>query len=182
MKRRRHQHPPFARLRIGKQTREHRVLHGVARLFFRFDAITRDAESLKLTDGKGSFRALIEKQGVVAAGKEDACVWIAACQFGSDGDALGRSAERHIAPPVRYARQNRTAEHDDAVGRSARGIPLRKTLLQRQDQRVAERRQPGNGNENNARHHEPARESPELCAQKNKTGDANCDQQIRRNG
>jgi len=58
----------------------------------------------------------------------------------TDGQLLGRFVERHRVAGLGHTRRNRATENDNAIGGAAGGIPWRKSLLQREDQRIAERR------------------------------------------
>ena len=104
-------------------------------------------------------------QGAAAAGKDDAGIRITPRQFGGRGDALGGFVERDAAARGRYVGRDRAAEHDDAVGRPARGVPGRKALLQRQYQHIAERRKSGERDQDEARHYQKAREPRQARAQ-----------------
>ena len=65
---------------------------------------------------------------------------IAPRKLGDRGHALGRLVERDLAAHRRHHGIERAAEADDAGRRAARRIPGGKALLQRQDDRIAERR------------------------------------------
>ncbi len=94
-------------------------------------------------------------QAAVAAAEHDAGIRIAPRQVGDHRHALGGFIERGIAARIRYRRADRPAQNHDAIGRAARGVPRGETLLQRQDQRIAEWRQARDPDEQDAEHNEP---------------------------
>ena len=104
------------------------------------DALVRNAERLELPHGEGRLNRIARQQGIVAAGKDDARIGIAARELDRGGNPLGRLVELDGAARRRNIERDRAAKHDDAVGRAAGRIPRRKALLQRQHQGIAERR------------------------------------------
>ena len=102
------------------------------------DPLRSYTQILQLPHGERRLGPFVEYQRVAAAGEHDARVRVAARQLGTDRDALRRFVECHRAARGRHVWRDRAAQHDDAVGRPARGVPGRKTLFQRQYQCIAE--------------------------------------------
>jgi hypothetical protein len=83
--------------------------------------------------------ALADKRARIAAGEDDAGIRIATCQFDGRSHAFGGFVEARLTARGRNEFIDRAAEHDNSIRRGS--IPTRKTLFQRQDDRVANGRE-----------------------------------------
>ena len=146
---RRHQQPAFARLGLSDGLGKNRVLDGIARAILERDARARDAEAFQQAQRQGGLRALVIEERAAAAREHDAGVGVAPRQLGHHGETFGRLVERDLVARGGNVGRDRPAEHDNAVGRSARRVPAWEALLQRDDQRIADR-----GEAEDREHHE----------------------------
>src|SRR5262249_27375182 len=96
----------------------------------------RNAETFEQARNELGLRATVVDQRAAAARKQDADIWVAACQFGHDSQPLGRLVEHYLVARARAI--DRPAKDNDPVRRPARRIPGREAVLQRNDQRIAE--------------------------------------------
>ena len=99
-----------------------------------------DAETFEDGAGIVGFPGIVRNQIRAAAGEDDARIRIAARKRGGGDDAVGRVRTTGVPCAADRSASIDAAEHDDAVGRTARGIPRRKARLQRIEQQIAERR------------------------------------------
>ena len=76
----------------------------------------------------------------------------------------------------------RASEYDDTVGRSGGAIPRREALLQRQDQRIAERRQPADRECQDAAHQKPPASPRKARAHQRRAQERKHDEEIGRDG
>jgi hypothetical protein len=125
------QQPSLVRLRIGNGLGEFRVLVGVAGAILGDQPARRDTEIFEEAFCQLGFRDLTD-----AAREHQPRVGIFAREFDGARHALGRFVKRDLAAPSRDPGVERTAEHDDAVGCAAYGLPRGKALLEGQDQGI----------------------------------------------
>jgi hypothetical protein len=95
---------------------------------FQQNALARNAEAFPQRKDEIGLAGPAEETAGPAAIDEPRR-WITPRQFGNRSHALGGLVDRWLPAHSRDVRADRAAEHDDAVGRAARGIPFRKALL-----------------------------------------------------
>ncbi len=94
------------------------------------------------------------------------------------GHALRGLVERNVLACGRYVGGHGAAEHHDAVRRAAFRIPFRKALFQRQHQRIADRRDADDHEQQNRADHEPLPKPAEARAHEQNASERQYDQKI----
>ena len=174
-----HEQPALTRLRVDHLPGEARILQRVARLVLQCDALLGDPEACEQARGELSLRgrtAIDKAPG--AAGEHDTRLRVAPRQLRYRCHALSRLVERDLAALRRHDGVERAAEADDADRRAARGVPRGKSLLERQDQRIAERRPTRDRNEDEARDRQASANAREARRHQQNAEETKRDQEI----